>query len=99
MGTNYYLEKDFCPCCGKAREYVHLGKSSCGWKFLFHKTEEVYDYDSFCKFIRNGIIYDEYGSKHSIDYLLNLINNKQNEKSDRHCIEIDRYDFLEGEFS
>jgi hypothetical protein len=43
---------------------VHIGKSSGGWKFLFNHNDEKYykkTRDSIDKFIRNNILYDEYG--------------------------------------
>lgn len=98
MGTNYYLHTDFCPCCGKPREEVHLGKTSYGWKFLFHKTKQVYDYKSFCNFIKQGIIYDEYGDKHSSLDMLDLVDSFQNDKEHPDCEHIDGYDFLASDF-
>lgn len=41
MGTNYYLEKE-CECCGHV-ERVHVGKSSAGWRFLWHAYEDPVD--------------------------------------------------------
>ncbi len=38
MGTNYYLIYNECKCCNRYDE-VHLGKSSCGWKFTFQSIE------------------------------------------------------------
>ena len=35
MGTNYYLYYNVCECCGR-QDSIHIGKSSCGWRFLFH---------------------------------------------------------------
>lgn len=98
MGTNYYLHTDFCKCCGKPKKEVHLGKSSCGWKFLFHKSRQMFDFDSFCKFIEKGIIYDEYGNKCSSDDLLHLISIKQDEKHNPQSENIDGYDFLDIDF-
>ena len=34
MGTNYYLQKDYCKSC-KRYERIHIGKSSYGWTFSF----------------------------------------------------------------
>ena len=31
----YYLHRDFCKCCGKPKEILHIGKQSAGRKFLF----------------------------------------------------------------
>lgn len=98
MGTNYYLHTDFCPCCGKPRKTIHLGKSSFGWKFLFHKTKEIYDYDSFYKSIKNGVVYDEYGEIWTTDNLIDLIVAKQGDKTTQGCERIDGFDFLAADF-
>jgi hypothetical protein len=38
MGTNYYLKKKACECCGlrNEEETIHIGKGSIGWSFSFH---------------------------------------------------------------
>jgi hypothetical protein len=99
MGTNYYLHKDYCPCCGHPKVEVHLGKSSGGWKFLFNKTRQVYNYETFCNFLKTGTIYDEYGNVRSEDYLLDLIQSKQLDQEHDDCEHIDGYDFLNCDFS
>ena len=38
MGTNYYVV----PNKPSVIEPVHIGKSSMGWKFLFHEVNEPY---------------------------------------------------------
>lgn len=35
MGTNFYAIDPPCPCCKRAGERVHIGKSSTGWAFSF----------------------------------------------------------------
>ena len=97
MGTNYYLHKPPCPCCNKG-EKIHLGKSSAGWKFLFHKTKEIYDFDSFCKVIKTGLIYNEYGEYLFEEDLLNIIFSKLGGKEHPDVEHIDGYDFLECDF-
>lgn len=98
MGTNYYLNTNHCPCCGKARTETHLGKASYGWKFLFHKTGQVVDYNSFCEFIKTGVIKDEYGRDVNPEELLTLIRYKQADKDHPNVEIIDGYNFLGGEF-
>ena len=46
----------------RADTYVHLGKSSAGWKFLwnFHDNKYYFDKDSLLKFIRNNRVVNEY---------------------------------------
>lgn len=98
MGTNYYLKTDFCPCCGKARKTLHLGKSSHGWKFLIQKQPRVFDYLSFCKLIDSGIIEDEYGKQLSKEELMDIICCMQGGKDHEKVEMIDGYDFLEDDF-
>lgn len=69
-------------------EEIHLGKSSCGWRFLFHDCLQFHNYPEFEVFI-NSIgkegpwkdyhIEDEYGDTVTASYLLDLIATKQNE--------------------
>ena len=73
MGTNYYLQTDFCPCCGKPRQTLHLGQSSHGWKFLFHQQPRIFDYESFYRVIDTGIIVHDYERQLSKDDLIDII--------------------------
>jgi hypothetical protein len=98
MGTNYYLQTDFCPCCGKPRQTLHLGKSSHGWKFLFHQQPRIFDYESFCKVIDTGIIVDEYDNQLSKDDLLDIIGSFQNGKDHEGAEIIGGYNFLDTDF-
>ena len=98
MGTNYYLNTDYCPCCGKPRKKVHLGKSSHGWKFLFHKSKNIRDFKSFCEYIKNGNIEDEYGEEVDKEYLLDLIDAKQEDKDHDNAENIDGYNFISVDF-
>lgn len=98
MGTNYYLKMEPCPHCGRGDEEIHLGKSSCGWKFLFHKTNRIKNFKQFCKAIQSGTILDEYGQEHSVEYMLDLIKSKQGESDHVDCECIDGYDFLSEDF-
>jgi len=40
MGTNYYLKRDVCSCCGRGADKLHIGKSSFGWCFSLHIISE-----------------------------------------------------------
>lgn len=42
MGTNYYFRYNICDCCDRY-DQLHIGKSSYGWKFLFHAVDEYID--------------------------------------------------------
>lgn len=98
MGTNYYLKTDFCPCCGKPRKTIHLGRISQGWKFLFHKQPRIFNYKSFCKIIDTGIIEDEYERQLSKDDLIDIIGSFQNGKDHEQVEIIDGYNFLGSDF-
>lgn len=98
MGTNYYLHTDFCPCCGKPRKTIHLGRAAHGWKFLFHKHPRIFNYESFCKAIDTGIIENEYEEQLSKDDLLDVISCFQNGKDHEQVEIIDGYNFLGCDF-
>ena len=112
MGTNYYAVKSKPTIC----DPIHIGKSSFGWKFLFHRVdkwdnwvtnESLYTYPQWEKFLteqtQNGniVIMDEYDEVVELEFLLNLIANKQkeNNKDDfTYSDNIDGYRFTSGEF-
>lgn len=63
-------------------EEIHLGKSSAGWRFLFHETEFYRNFPEFKEFINSiGVskrfkdyhIEDEYGDRVNSKELLDLI--------------------------
>ena len=63
MGTNFYYFKDkiteqMDPCSG-----LHIGKCSGGWVFNFeaHPQENLMSVKQYRKFLKEGVIYDEYG--------------------------------------
>lgn len=80
MGTNYYLLKDYCKCCGRY-DKKHIGKKSCGWKFLF-STELGYSKDSVLKMLRQNkdYIINEYNER--VNYK-DLLKTMKNSKEDR----------------
>ena len=88
MGTNYYAVKKK-PTINKP---LHIGKSSAGWKFLFHKVniwdnyisdEPLNTFPQWKKFLEeqtannNIIIMDEYDKVVSLDDFLNMVERKQ----------------------
>lgn len=90
MGTNYYAVENR-PSINSG---IHIGKSSIGWKFLFHRvgkyenyiTEEPLNtFPQWKKFLteqtENGtiVIMNEYNEIISLKYLLDLIASKQSE--------------------
>lgn len=93
MGTNFYLYRE-------NKEPLHLGKQSCGWRFLFHKTDEIQNFNDFKEVLKTGYIMDEYKQIWSIEDLLKLIKGRQFDKkhTDNQIEHIDGCDFLNGEF-
>lgn len=78
MGTNYYYEPTpitptaKCSCCGRqlrcgaceADARVHIGKSSAGWRFLFHATPEIRTFEAWkARIGAGGRIVDQYGKE------------------------------------
>lgn len=65
MGTNYYVEQKPCPHCGRGGERLHIGKSSAGWVFALHVTEELPDLEHWLAYLaeHEDAIVDEYGGK------------------------------------
>lgn len=66
MGTNYYWTDATpdCPTCGHHRaEEIHIGKSSYGWEFSFHGTDEIRSWKDWLAILKGGgEIVDEYGA-------------------------------------
>lgn len=58
---------------------VHIGKSSCGWKFLFnHNNWEFYkDMNELKEFITSGRLVDEYGSDVTPEEFWEFVEKKQ----------------------
>lgn len=57
-------------------KYVHIGKQSWGWKFLFDANNFKYfspDLQSIEEFLSSGIIEDEYGKEYTKEEFLNKI--------------------------
>lgn len=108
MGTNFYVQKDYCENCGRFDE-IHIGKSSIGWQFTFEGTK----YKSFaewCQILRASdiIIRDEHENVVRFTDLLLLIKQKQADITNRkHAVEypknnwedIEGYQFIGTDFS
>ena len=110
MGTNYYLVKNK-PSTDSG---LHIGKSSLGWRFLFHKPpiwetdkplntfEQWRDYLKETTESGNYVILNEYDEVVSLDDFLKMVANKQNEnKPDmfEYCENVNGYRFASREFS
>jgi len=56
MGTNYYAHFDPCPHCGRPKTEEHIGKSSWGWTFSFHGTEEIRSWSDWKKILSHPTV-------------------------------------------
>ncbi len=73
MGTNYYLHRSACSECGRGDEPLHIGKSSGGWVFSLHVTDEIPDLAAWICEWDNGEIRDEYGQTVGREAMLGVI--------------------------
>ena len=82
MGTNYYVRTDICKCCSRGEEEIHIGKSSMGWSFTFHATDDIRSYKQWVSFLtlNSRAIFDEYGDNVTLDYFIEMVNNKKDAK-------------------
>ena len=101
MGTNYYLEYNKCSKCGRT-DTLHIGNSSAGWKFMFHKIQgKAENYSQWLDLLLKGKIFDEYGRYIPLQDFLNKVQAKQKDSAQLYegMELIDGYNFMEGEFS
>lgn len=76
MGTNYYLRlPDMCR--ERCDRWIHLGKSSAGWAFVFQASDGITDYTQWVTQLGRGEIYDEYGRQVPAHALIELIDKKR----------------------
>ena len=109
MGTNYYLVKNR-PSIDSG---LHIGKSSFGWRFLFHKPsiwdapvplntfEQWKNYLTETTKSGSQVIMNEYDEQVSLESFLNLVEEKQKitgEDMFEDCENINGYRFAKGEF-
>lgn len=110
MGTNYYLVKNR----PTVESPLHIGKSSIGWPFLFHKPsiwdtdvplntfEQWRNYLTETTMSGTHVIMDEYDKQHSLESFLRLVENKQKENRPdmfKYCENINGYRFSNNDFS
>jgi hypothetical protein len=97
MGTNYYVRFNHCKQCNRYEE-VHIGKSSYGWTFSFHATEECKSYKDWLKFLsKEGVdIFDEYDRKVSLDDFKKLVGSKKDSEHN-HTKEYPEGSYLDDE--
>lgn len=90
MGTNYYAVST----TPTIRSPIHIGKSSAGWKFLFHRVScwdnwvderPINTFPQWKEFLETHtksnriVIMDEYDRQVELEDLLDLIERKQQE--------------------
>ena len=107
MGTNYYAVKKK----PTIREPLHIGKSSIGWKFLFHEVNkynsfdwdlEIHTFEQWKEFLKNNneiVILNEYDEEVSVIEFLDLVEKKQKEKNDEYSKNVNGYRFTDRDFS
>lgn len=104
MGTNYYAIKKK-PRIVRVYDSIHIGKSSAGWKFLFHTQKEYKTFEEFKNWILTQdeyIFKDEYSNKIEPITLLELIQiaQKQDNKEDFvYNKNVNGYRFSDDDFS
>ena len=80
MGLNYYADTNICKHCKRGEHTIHIGKSSCGWKFAVEVHEEFYkSFEEFMTFInrKDVIITDEYDKVVTAKELMDKIESKK----------------------
>lgn len=110
MGTNYYVVKKK-PTIAPP---LHIGKSSAGWKFLFHEVNkyngfdhnlEIHTFEQWKYFLENNkdiLILNEYDEEVSVKEFLELVKEKQKEENKynfEYCKNINGYRFSDSDFS
>ncbi len=112
MGTNYYARTNPCKLCGHSKQVIHIGKSSAGWTFTFHATDEIKSYVQWLFFLQQeGVkIFDEYDEKISLKDFRNMVKKKRdaphnhskecgNDPYDHSFLDDEDNSFSEGAFS
>lgn len=109
MGTNYYARYKICDKCKRYNE-IHIGKSSAGWQFGFHATDEIKSFKDWVVFLskEDVKIFDEYRKEISFKDFIELVKEKQKPIYDNHVeiykeggnyLDKDGYGFSPEEFS
>jgi hypothetical protein len=87
MGTNYYAQVDFCECCKRPAEELHIGKSSGGWAFLFmpHPERGLTTWAAWKAYLATVPIKNEYGDDVSFEGLSDIVESKQGQWTHQTC--------------
>ena len=98
MGTNYYwFEREPCTACERPFQPIHIGKSSAGWTFGFHGTDEIRTEDDWRKKLEtpNSYIEDEYGRRVGSGEFWSMVDSKRS-SAHNHAREYPRDSWLDG---
>ena len=113
MGTNYFIHEPKCDHCGHQPELVHIGKSSYGWKFLFHATDDCVTKQDWEHRLLEKQIVDEYNRFVTYTEFFEMVEAKQQgidhttasaqewgswSPDERWYLDPDGYYFCQGEF-
>jgi len=98
MGTNYYAREGICKECGVSKKETHIGKSSYGWTFTFHSTDEIRSYKEWIEFLsqKEVKIFNEYGDEVSLKDFKKMVSAKTDEKHN-HAKEYPEGNYLDKE--
>lgn len=79
MGTNYYVRTRTCDN-PKHHDFVHVGKSSHGWRFLFRAHGGLRSVDDWFRYLDDHFdaIESENGNGVTVEYLRSLVAGKHN---------------------
>ena len=99
MGTNYYLHYNNCEQCN-ITDIIHIGKCSCGWKFLFRWYYNIQNIEEYKQIMnqKGSCIIDEYDRIISYEDFWSMVEQKQNEQPHTEFLNINGYDFVNADF-
>ncbi len=86
MGTNYYVEKNKCDCCGRSDREYHIGKSSIGWCFCFQAYPwiKLSTWKDWKEFLLDQNIIDEYGHRVGYDEFVAMVEGFKSPKNNKY---------------
>ena len=110
MGTNYYWRPacDVCGCTHERPPREHIGKSSAGWTFGFHATDNIRSVSDWRDVLNGaGTIVDEYGEHYEPEEFWAMVEARRSSPNnhsvlyprDGTFLDADGNSFSEGEFS
>jgi len=103
MGTNYYARINCCEHCDRPEKIIHIGKSSAGWTFSFHATDEIRSWLEWKEFLDkpNVRIFNECNEEISFEDFEKLVESKKSEPNNHvlYCREMRESDsYLQTQF-